>query len=96
MVVYGYTAVNSDGWFQNPNFGKTRTKLFLSKEKCLKKAFEDYQKVYDSLAEEGLGPRTESVKNLGRLLAPSFIAGCKQQEQEFPFFLLWLFNQKMF
>lgn len=59
MIVYGYTAVNSDGWFQNPNFGETRTKLFLSKEECLKKAFEDYQKVYDSLAEEGLEPENK-------------------------------------
>lgn len=54
-VIYGYTMVNSAGWFQDGIYGETYTKLFLSKQECLEEAYKDYKETYKVfLEDEGL------------------------------------------
>lgn len=62
-VIYGYTMVNSAGWFRDGIYGETDTKLFLSKQECLEEAYKDYKETYKVfLEDEGLIDTPEETK----------------------------------
>lgn len=74
-MIYGYTCINSDGWYDSNGGGESRTYLFSSKEKCIEDAFNRYCAIYDVFLEEDIESEKESEEEFIKNVNEDKIAG---------------------